>query len=92
MWFEVRWPDGARDRLYPPSLVIRDHLGVGEKDAVADFVEPSRTALGVASDRVQAKYGFPCARSAASLAQIEAAAATHEAAGAVVVEAFDPPA
>ena len=91
MWFDVRWPDGARDRLYSPSLVVRDHVRVGATYPVVEFVERSRTALGLASDRVQARYGFPCSRSAASLAQIEAAAATHDSAGAVLVEAFDPP-
>lgn len=91
MWFHVRWPDGARDRLYSPSLVVRDHLVVGGRYPVADFVERSRTALGIASDRVQARYGFACSRSAASVARIEAAAATHDVAGLVLVEAFDPP-
>lgn len=92
MWFEVRWPDGARDRLYSPSLVVRDHLSVGQRYPVAEFLERSRTALGIASDRVQARYGFPCSRSAASLEHIEAAAGTQDAAGVVLVEAFDPPA
>jgi uncharacterized repeat protein (TIGR04042 family) len=92
MWFDVRWPDGTRDRLYSPSLVVGDHLTVGEHYPVADFVARSRTALGIASDRVQAKFGFPCSRSAVTLAHIEAAAATHDSAGSVVIEAFDPPA
>jgi uncharacterized repeat protein (TIGR04042 family) len=92
MWFDVRWPDGARDRLYSPSLIVRDHLTVGEQYPVADFVARSRTALGIASARVQEKYGFPCSRSAATLAHIEAAAARQDAAGAVLVETFDPPA
>ena len=70
MWFEVRWPDERQQRLYSPSLVISDDLTEGISYAVDDFLARARTALGIASDRVQAKYGFPCSRSAASLAQI----------------------
>lgn len=91
MWFDVRWPDGSRDRLYSPSLVVGDHLTVGQRYPVADFLRRSRTALGIASDRVQAKYGFPCSRSAATLARIEAVAAAHHDSGEVVVEGFQPP-
>jgi len=30
MTFSVRWPDGAVDDFYSPSLVMHDHLSVGE--------------------------------------------------------------
>ena len=35
---------------------------VGANYPLADFVERSRTALDIASERVKAKYGFPCSR------------------------------
>ena len=97
MWFDVRWPDGTAQTCYSPSLVVTDHLAVGAGYPVPEFLDRARTALGIASDRVQAAYGFPCSRAAASLAAIEAAA-TRQPAGRdpgdsggddpVVVEAF----
>jgi uncharacterized repeat protein (TIGR04042 family) len=58
MRFVVRWPDGAEEACYSPSFVIKDYFTPGESYALADFVERSRTALLIASDRVRAKYGF----------------------------------
>ena len=75
MRFVVRWPDGAEEACYSPSLVIKDHFTPGESYALADFVERSRTALLIASDRVRAKYGFSCSAALDQLAQIEEAAA-----------------
>ncbi len=70
----VRWPDDSVMRCYSPSLVIRDYLAVGAVYAVAEFVDRSRTALRIGSDRIRAKYGYPCSRAARSLARIEAKA------------------
>lgn len=75
MRFEVRWPDGATELCYSPSLVIKDHLAAGGRYALADFLARSRTALTIASERVREKYGFPCSRALGQLARIEAAAA-----------------
>jgi uncharacterized repeat protein (TIGR04042 family) len=75
MWFEVRWPDGARETCYSPSLVIRDHFHEGESYSIADFLDRSRTALRIASDRVEAKYGRPCSLALGQLEAIESAAA-----------------
>jgi uncharacterized repeat protein (TIGR04042 family) len=75
MRFQVAWPDGTIESCYSPSLVIRDYFEPGAPYALADFLHRSRTALAIASDRVQAKYGFPCARAQAQLARIEQAAA-----------------
>ena len=75
MRFVVRWPDGAEEACYSPSLVIKDYFTPGESYALADFVERSRTALLIASDRVRAKYGFSCSAALDQLAQIEEAAA-----------------
>ena len=55
MLFQIRWPDGAIEQCYSPSLVIRDHLAVGETYSVPEFLRRSRIALTIASDRVQGK-------------------------------------
>jgi uncharacterized repeat protein (TIGR04042 family) len=73
--FEVRWPDGSGRTYYSPSLVVEEYLAAGEAYPVPEFVQRSREALGIASDRVREKYGFPCSRAAASLAAIEQDAA-----------------
>jgi uncharacterized repeat protein (TIGR04042 family) len=60
MTFDVRWPDGAVQSCYSPSLVIHDHLENGARYTVAEFVDRASTALRLASERVRAKYGFAC--------------------------------
>jgi uncharacterized repeat protein (TIGR04042 family) len=75
MHFRIRWPDGREDLCYSPSLVITEHFVRGESYALDDFLARSRTALTIASERVRAKYGFPCSRALGQLARIEAAAA-----------------
>jgi uncharacterized repeat protein (TIGR04042 family) len=72
MHFTIRWPDGSVERCYSPSLVIKDYLTPGESYAVADFPARSRTALGIASERVRAKFGVPCSRATSQLARIAA--------------------
>jgi uncharacterized repeat protein (TIGR04042 family) len=91
MRFHIRWPDGMPEACYSPSLVIKDYFAVGTDYAMADFLERSRTALRIASDRVKAKYGMSCSRALAQLARIEAAAGAFAdtPAARVVVEAFD---
>jgi uncharacterized repeat protein (TIGR04042 family) len=74
MLFRVRWPDGVEAECYSPSLVIKDYLEPGRLYPVPAFVELARTALNIASDRVQAKYGMPCSRALGQLARIEATA------------------
>ena len=80
MHFRVRWPDGAVETCYSPSLVIKDFFQPGASYPLADFLARSRTALRIASDRVEAKYGFPCSRALGQLARIEAACARFAAA------------
>ena len=91
MRFRIRWPDGTPETCYSPSLVIKEYFAVGTDYALADFLERSRAALHIASDRVKAKYGMSCSRALAQLARIETAggafADTPDAR--VVVEAFD---
>ncbi len=74
MRFVIRWPDGRRESCYSPSLVIKDFLREGESYPVPDFVERSRKALQIASERVQAKHGRACSLALGQLARIEATA------------------
>ncbi len=91
MRFRILWPDGRRESCYSPSLVIKDYLVPGQDYLIEDFVAKSREALTIASDRVKARYGFPCSLALGQLREIEAVASTQPwAAGAAVrVEAFE---
>lgn len=71
MTFTVRWPDGAQQQCYSPSLVMHEHLEVGAEYSVDEFVSRSTTALTIASDRVRAKFGFACTSAAAQIESIE---------------------
>ena len=74
MRFVIAWPDGEEETCYSPSLVIKDFFLEGQAYPVPDFLDRSRKALTIASDRVEAKYGFPCSLARGQLARIEAAA------------------
>jgi uncharacterized repeat protein (TIGR04042 family) len=74
MRFAARWPSGAVVWYYSPSLVVHDYVAPGTAYAMDDFVERIRTAMTIASDRVEQKYGFVCSRAAATLAAVEAKA------------------
>lgn len=71
MRFVIAWPDGRKEACYSPSLVIRDFFTEGQTYALADFLDRSRKALTIASDRVEAKYGYPCSLALGQLARIE---------------------
>ncbi len=71
MHFHVRWPDATESRCYSPSLVVKDFLAPGARYPIDEFLEKSRAALHIASDRVEAKYGFACSAALDQLAQIE---------------------
>lgn len=73
--FQIQWPDGSQETCYSPSLVIKDYFAPGESYALDDFVVRSQTALQMASQRVQAKYGFPCSLALGQLQRIESRAA-----------------
>ena len=94
--FVVRWPDDTVTACYSPSLVVREYFAVGSRYALDDFLARSREALGIASERVRARYGFPCSRAQTELAAIEAKCRALErtrdpdAPTAVLVEAFVP--
>lgn len=74
MHFRVRWPDQTESRCYSPSLVVEDFLAPGSIYPLDDFVARSREALGIASERVRAKYGFACSQAMDQLAEIESMA------------------
>lgn len=69
--FKIQWPDGSSDLCYSPSLVVKEYFSPNQDYALGDFVERSRTALTIASDRVQAKYGMPCSMAMRQLSHIE---------------------
>lgn len=71
MQFQIQWPDGSQELCYSPSLVIKKYFTPGETYDLGDFMSRSRTALQIASDRVQAKYGFPCGRAMGQLQRLE---------------------
>jgi uncharacterized repeat protein (TIGR04042 family) len=69
--FQIRWADGSQDSCYSPSLVVKEYFSPNTDYALEDFVERSRTALNIASDRVKAKYGMPCGLALGQLQEIE---------------------
>jgi uncharacterized repeat protein (TIGR04042 family) len=77
MRFKIQWPDGSQDVCYSPSLVIKDYFVPECEYALAEFVEKARTALTIASDRVQAKYGMPCSLALGQLRAIETKSAQY---------------
>ena len=88
MGFTIRWPDGSREACYAPSLVIKDHLAVGQDYPVDEFVDRCRLAIGIASERKRALYGFPCGRAQAQIARLEEAARRQDG-GTVHIESFE---
>ncbi len=76
--FQIQWPDGTEQNCYSPSLVVKKYFTPGESYELAEFVEKSRTALNIASDRVKEAYGFPCSRALSQLEQIELKAAKYQ--------------
>jgi uncharacterized repeat protein (TIGR04042 family) len=84
----LRWPDGATAAYYSPSTIVKTYFESGKAYGLADFTARARTAFLAASERVRQVHGMPCSRAAASLAEIEARAAMHDA-GAVTIEKFE---
>lgn len=76
--FEIRWPDNSQEICYSPSLVIKNYFTPQESYSLEDFVSRSRTALTIASDRVQAKYGMPCSLALGQLQKIEQQATQYK--------------
>ncbi|MEO1801737.1 MAG: MSMEG_0570 family nitrogen starvation response protein, partial [Cyanobacteria bacterium J06629_2] len=70
--------DGTQQSCYSPSLVVKKYFIPGDTYPLAEFVEKSRTALNIASDRVKQAYGFPCSRALGQLKQIESKADEYQ--------------
>ena len=75
--FQIQLPDGSQEVCYSPSLVVKDYFTPGSDYTLDDFIQRSRTALTIASDRVKAKYGRPCGLALGQLQVIEAMAANY---------------
>jgi uncharacterized repeat protein (TIGR04042 family) len=89
-YFRVSWPDGTTQRCYSPSLIVEEFFDAGQAYSIGEFVKRSTTALGIASDRVQEKFGFPCTQAAAQLVEIRSRAGKFGDSGAeVIVEGFE---
>ncbi len=89
MRFHIRWPDGAEETCYSPSLIIKDYFVPGETYPLPDFVTRSRTALTIASERVREKYGMPCSLALGQLARIETTAGRFDVNGDVTIITFE---
>lgn len=86
--FRVEWPNGEQELCYSPSLVVKEYFTPATSYSVADFVERATTALTIASDRVQAKYGFACGLALGQLDSITAHAQGFEASDTVMFLEF----
>ncbi|GAA4396064.1 MSMEG_0570 family nitrogen starvation response protein [Tsukamurella soli] len=91
MTFAVRWPDGAVQECYSPSLVMHDHLSTGSWYSVDEFRRRAETALGRAAERVRTRYGFSCTSAQATTEQIRAAVARFAGDDRVEVVTMHPP-
>ena len=87
--FKIQWPDGQQEVCYSPSLIVQKYFEPGESYTITDFLVRSRESLTIASDRVQAKYGFACSRALGQLRKIETTAQSYQATDAVTVLQFD---
>ncbi len=87
--FKIQWPDGQQEVCYSPSLIVQKYFEPGESYTVSDFLSRSRESLTIASDRVQAKYGFACSRALSQISKIENTAQRYQSTDAVTVLQFD---
>ena len=76
---KIQWPDGQQETCYSPSLVVKKYFESGAAYTIAECVEKSRESLTIASDRVQAQFGFPCSRALHQIQKIETAAKAYAA-------------
>ncbi|WP_059411721.1 MSMEG_0570 family nitrogen starvation response protein [Cupriavidus basilensis] len=73
--FRVQWPDNSQATCYSPSSVVTEYFAAGQDYPLEDFLARARQALGSASERVRAKYGYACSSAMDQLEQIENTAA-----------------
>ncbi len=86
--FRLRWPDETVTLNYSPSTVVTEFFAPGAVYELAAFIALSREALQAASDRVQERFGYPCRRASATLAEIERRCAAFSASEKVIFEGF----
>lgn len=91
MRFAVRWPDGEVGDYYSPSLVVHDHLSIGDRLSVSEFRSRTTVALDEAGERVRARYGFLCTSAAESVARINLDSAGYPESALVEVLSMYPP-
>lgn len=72
MNFRIQWPDGSEANCYSPSTVVSEFFTPGERYPIEDFLDRSRKALHIGSERVREKYGFACSAAMDQLSKIEA--------------------
>ena len=72
--FKIQWPDGSQETCYSPSSIVKEYFEPDREYPLTDFLDRSRMALNIASDRVLAKYGRACGLAISQLAEIEATA------------------
>ena len=60
MHFRIQWPDGTEANCYSPSTVVAEFFVAGQRYALGEFLERTREALHIGSERVREKYGFAC--------------------------------
>ncbi|HMJ10602.1 MAG TPA: MSMEG_0570 family nitrogen starvation response protein [Polyangiaceae bacterium] len=70
VYFRIQWPNGDVHDCYSPSTIIEQHLEVGTEYSVSEFVELASRTLGIASERVRAKYGYTCSSALDQLSRI----------------------
>ncbi len=75
--FQIQLPDGTQETCYSPSLIVKEYFTPDQEYLMADFLDRSRTALNIASDRVKAKYGRPCGLALGQLRDIESIVARY---------------
>lgn len=69
--FQIEWPDGQQELCYSPSSVIKRFLSLDQSYPLEDFMARSRAALQEGSQRVQAKFGYPCSLALDQLKHLE---------------------
>ena len=87
--FRIQWPDGEITRCYSPSTIVREYFSRGATLTIEELIETSARALGAASDRVEAKYGFACTSASAELRNIQLRAGNFSAEEKVTIVDID---
>lgn len=76
--FTIRWPDGTEEECYSPSTIVTQYFTAGARYPMNDFLIRARTSLRIASDRVEAKFGYACSSAMDQLSRIEVRAAAFD--------------